>query len=72
MGSFSFLQFMEQKTILVTGATGFLAKILVEKTLRIQPNVKKLYLLVRAGDTKLATKRVLNELMFAEKGQDSY
>ncbi|CAI0553360.1 unnamed protein product [Linum tenue] len=32
---------LEQKTVLVTGATGFLAKIFVEKILRIQPNVKK-------------------------------
>ncbi|KAI5001414.1 hypothetical protein ZWY2020_026064 [Hordeum vulgare] len=38
------------KTILVTGSTGFLEKLLVEKILRVQPDVKKLYLLVLEND----------------------
>ncbi|KAK4764940.1 hypothetical protein SAY86_026030 [Trapa natans] len=46
------LQFLEDKTILVTGAAGFLAKIFVEKVLRVQPGVKKLFLLIRAEDDK--------------------
>ncbi|KAK6776498.1 hypothetical protein RDI58_027499 [Solanum bulbocastanum] len=53
--------FLEGKTIFITGATGFLAKILVEKILRIQPNVRKLFLLVRASDTKSARKRFNDE-----------
>ncbi|KAJ0083290.1 hypothetical protein Patl1_29587 [Pistacia atlantica] len=58
------LQFLKDKTILVTGATGFLGKgaVFVEKILRIQPNVKKLYLLVRAADAKSAMKRILDEV----------
>nr|GFC47455.1 jojoba acyl CoA reductase-related male sterility protein [Tanacetum cinerariifolium] len=48
----SILNFLDQKTILVTGATGYLAKIFVEKILRVQPHVKKLYLLVRANDAE--------------------
>lgn len=59
----SVLQFLENKSILVTGATGFLAKIFVEKTLRIQPNVKKLYLLLRAADSKAAMQRFNNEVI---------
>ncbi|XAR59675.1 Alcohol-forming fatty acyl-CoA reductase [Bertholletia excelsa] len=59
----SVIQFLENKTILVTGATGFLAKIFVEKILRTQPNVKKLYLLVRAADSKSASGRVQNEVI---------
>lgn len=59
----SVLQFLENKTILVTGATGFLAKIFVEKILRVQPNVKKLYLLLRAVDAKSATVRFHNEII---------
>ncbi|XP_055824646.1 fatty acyl-CoA reductase 3-like [Solanum dulcamara] len=58
--------FLEGKTIFITGATGFLAKILVEKILRIQSNVKKLYLLVRASDTKFAKKRFNDEVMQTE------
>ncbi|XP_023753140.1 fatty acyl-CoA reductase 3 [Lactuca sativa] len=53
----SILNFLGNKTIFVTGVTGFLAKIFVEKILRVQPNVKKLYLLVRATDAKSAMHR---------------
>lgn len=57
----SILEFLDNKTILVTGATGFLAKIFVEKILRVQPNVKKLFLLVRATDAKSALQRFNTE-----------
>lgn len=50
------------KTILVTGATGFLAKVFVEKVLRVQPEINKLYLLLRASNTELATQRLQNEV----------
>ncbi|XP_038902554.1 fatty acyl-CoA reductase 3-like [Benincasa hispida] len=55
--------FLENKSILITGSTGFLAKILVEKILRIQPNVRKLYLLLRAADEIIAMQRFCNEVM---------
>ncbi|KAK1435078.1 hypothetical protein QVD17_00838 [Tagetes erecta] len=57
----SIVDFLENKVMLITGATGFLAKIFVEKILRVQPNVKKLYLLVRAADGKSALKRFNTE-----------
>ncbi|CAA2984847.1 alcohol-forming fatty acyl- reductase-like [Olea europaea subsp. europaea] len=59
----SILQFLENRSILVTGATGFLAKIFTEKILRVQPNVKKLYLLLRAADSKSAMLRFNTEVM---------
>ncbi|TKY48631.1 Fatty acyl-CoA reductase 3 [Spatholobus suberectus] len=59
----SIIHFLQEKTILVTGATGFLAKIFVEKILRVQPNVKKLYLLLRAKDTETATQRLDAEII---------
>lgn len=86
----SILHFLEGRTILVTGATGFLAKsihislflsslshdlviymfvylfgfaVFVEKILRVQPNVKKLYLLLRAKDSESAAQRFRNEVM---------
>ncbi|XP_047972725.1 fatty acyl-CoA reductase 3-like [Salvia hispanica] len=62
----SILQFLEHRSILVTGATGFLAKIFTEKILRVQPNVKKLYLLLRASDTHLAMLRFNNEILEKE------
>ncbi|XP_060217177.1 fatty acyl-CoA reductase 3-like [Lycium barbarum] len=55
-------QFLEGKTIFITGATGYLAKILTEKILRVQPNVKKLYLLIRASDSNSAKQR-FNEVI---------
>ncbi|KAK4753753.1 hypothetical protein SAY87_001857 [Trapa incisa] len=60
------LQFLEDKTILVTGAAGFLAKIFVEKVLRVQPGVKKLFLLIRAEDDKSAKLRFQDEVISKE------
>ena len=40
-------EFFTGKTVLVTGATGFLGKALLEKILRSLPDVRRLYLLVR-------------------------
>jgi fatty acyl-CoA reductase len=57
------VQFLGNKTILITGAPGFLAKVLVEKILRLQPNVKKIYLLLRAPDEKSAMQRLRSEVM---------
>ncbi|XP_072080841.1 probable fatty acyl-CoA reductase 4 [Arachis hypogaea] len=55
-------EYFKEKTILITGATGFLAKILVEKILRVQPNIKRLYLVVRASNPHIAVQRLHNEV----------
>ncbi|KAB2065589.1 hypothetical protein ES319_A09G099500v1 [Gossypium barbadense] len=60
------VKFFQGKTILITGATGFLAKVFVEKILRIQPNVNKLYLLVRASNNKSAKQRLYDEIISKE------
>ena len=39
--------FYESRSILITGATGFMGKVLVEKILRSCPGVERLYLLMR-------------------------
>ncbi|KAL7084839.1 hypothetical protein ACP275_14G246600 [Erythranthe tilingii] len=57
----SIVEFLENRSILVTGATGFLAKIFIEKILREQPKVKKLYLLLRAADSNSAIMRFNTE-----------
>ncbi|CAH9138122.1 unnamed protein product [Cuscuta epithymum] len=62
----SALSFLKDRTILITGATGFLAKIFVEKVLRVQPNVKKLFLLLRAEDTTTARQRLNYEVLGKE------
>ncbi|KAM3355366.1 hypothetical protein ACQJBY_025879 [Aegilops geniculata] len=50
------------KNILITGSTGFLGKVLVEKILRVQPGVTKLFLLVRATNDESARHRILTEV----------
>ncbi|XP_006347258.1 fatty acyl-CoA reductase 3-like [Solanum tuberosum] len=59
-------EFMEGKTILITGATGFLAKLVMEKILRVQSNVRKLYLLIRAPNNNSAKERFTREVMMSE------
>ncbi|KAL1557640.1 alcohol-forming fatty acyl-CoA reductase [Salvia divinorum] len=60
------IQFLENKSILLTGATGFLAKVVIEKIIRVQPIVKKLYLLLRAEDSSSALHRFNTEVMEKE------
>jgi fatty acyl-CoA reductase len=42
------LEALRAKTILVTGGTGFLGKVVVERLLRIAPDVGRIYLLIRS------------------------
>ncbi|KAK4730750.1 hypothetical protein R3W88_023738 [Solanum pinnatisectum] len=60
------VEFFEGKNILVTGATGFLAKALIEKMLRTTPKVNKIYLLIRAKDEEAAFHRLKIEIMESE------
>ncbi|CAL1403968.1 unnamed protein product [Linum trigynum] len=62
----SVVQFLEDRAVLITGATGFLAKIFLEKVLREQPNVKRMYLLLRAADAKAASQRFHSEIVGKE------
>lgn len=50
------------KSVLITGATGFMGKVLVEKLLRSCPEVKALYLLVRPKAGQSMQQRV-SEMM---------
>nr|XP_043624037.1 probable fatty acyl-CoA reductase 4 [Erigeron canadensis] len=59
----SIIEYLENKTILVTGVTGFLGKIFVEKILRLQPNIGKLFLLLRASDPNTALHRLHSEVI---------
>lgn len=45
-------QFYAGQTVFLTGATGFLGKCLVEKLLRICPDLKRIYILVRPKGEK--------------------
>ena len=43
-------KFYENKTVFITGATGFMGKVLVEKLLR-STKVRKIYLLIRPKES---------------------
>ncbi|XP_045086593.1 probable fatty acyl-CoA reductase 4 [Aegilops tauschii subsp. strangulata] len=53
---------LRDKSVLITGSTGFLGKLFVEKILRVQPAVKKIYLLVRTSHGASAEQRVMSEV----------
>ncbi|KAL7127131.1 hypothetical protein ABFS83_14G234700 [Erythranthe nasuta] len=60
------IQYFEGKTIFITGATGFLAKVFSEKILRLQPNVKKLFLLIRPTAKQSIEQRLHDEVVNTE------
>jgi fatty acyl-CoA reductase len=45
--SFSVKQFYSNKTILISGCTGFLAKMILEKIIRTCSDFKKIFVLIR-------------------------
>lgn len=51
-------EFFAGKSVLVTGATGFLGKALVEKMFRCCPDVNRLYLLVRSRGSERPEQRL--------------
>lgn len=52
-----------EKSILLTGGTGFLGTALVEKILRELPEIRRLYLLVRASGEKGAAERFWKDVL---------
>ncbi len=54
------IQFFEWQNIFVTGATGFLGKVLLEKLLRACPDVGNIFMLLRLKKGKEPTERVKN------------
>jgi fatty acyl-CoA reductase len=55
-------EFYQDKSIFITGATGFMGKVLVEKLLRSCPGIDRVYLLLRPSKGKDVTTR-LEELI---------
>jgi len=49
-------QYLRGKTILLTGGTGFLGKVVIERLLRIAPEVARIYLLIREASEPAAAR----------------
>ncbi|KAK0584597.1 hypothetical protein LWI29_015925 [Acer saccharum] len=60
------VNFLRGKNFFITGATGFLAKVLIEKILRTAPDVGKIYLLIKAKNKEAAMERLKTEIINAE------
>jgi thioester reductase-like protein len=55
-------EFYKDKTLLLTGATGFLGKVVLEKFFRTLPMVKRIYILVRPKRGTQIMDRVMREI----------
>ncbi|PIN07802.1 Acyl-CoA reductase [Handroanthus impetiginosus] len=59
-------KFLRGKAFLITGATGFLGKVLIEKILRTAPDVRKIFVLIKAENKEAALERLENEIINIE------
>ncbi|WZY87738.1 hypothetical protein YC2023_044473 [Brassica napus] len=55
------VRFLRGKSYFVTGATGFLGKVLIEKLLRASPETGKIFILLKSKDEESANKRLYDE-----------
>ncbi|KAH9326783.1 hypothetical protein KI387_006961, partial [Taxus chinensis] len=60
------VDFLKDKNLFITGATGFLAKVLTEKILRMQPQVGKLFLIIKAENYESAQERLKTEVIYSD------
>ncbi|XP_021855391.1 fatty acyl-CoA reductase 2, chloroplastic-like [Spinacia oleracea] len=60
------INFLKFKSFFITGSTGFIAKVFVEKLLREVPDVQKIFLLVRAKNEEAAMQRLKTEIIDCE------
>ncbi|KAI3826368.1 hypothetical protein L1987_00415 [Smallanthus sonchifolius] len=60
------INILKGKGFFVTGATGFLGKVFIEKILRTVPDVGKIYILIKAKNTDAAMERLKNEIINTE------
>ncbi|KAJ6864594.1 hypothetical protein NC651_035219 [Populus alba x Populus x berolinensis] len=60
------VKYLRGKGFFISGATGFLAKVLIEKILRTMPDVGKIYVLIKAESKEAAIARLKNEIINAE------
>ena len=62
-GTLKVKEFYRGKNILITGCTGFLAKVILEKLFRTIPDVGMIYVMVRPKRKVLPMSRIENEVL---------
>ncbi|KAF3557032.1 hypothetical protein F2Q69_00014960, partial [Brassica cretica] len=60
------VRFLRGKSYFVTGATGFLGKVLIEKLLRASPEIGKIFILLKSKDEESANKRLYDEIISSD------
>ncbi|CAH8363383.1 unnamed protein product [Eruca vesicaria subsp. sativa] len=60
------VHFLKGKSYFVTGATGFLGKVLIEKLLRASPEIGKIFILVKSKNQESANKRLYDEIISSD------
>ncbi|GLJ37439.1 hypothetical protein SUGI_0760680 [Cryptomeria japonica] len=56
-------EFIRGKTILLVGATGFLGKVFLEKILRVQPDVRCIFTLIRSTNVESAQAKLQSQVI---------
>ena len=54
------------KTILLSGTTGFIGKVVLEKLLRSLPTIKRVYIMVRAKKSMTVEDRMMQTIFTSE------
>lgn len=54
------------KTILLSGTTGFIGKVVLEKLLRSLPTIKRIYIMVRAKKSMTVEDRMMQTIFTSE------
>lgn len=60
------VEFYKDKTIFLSGTTGFVGKVVLEKLMRTLPHFKKIYVMVRKKKTITIQQRLENEIFSSE------
>lgn len=58
--------FYKGKTILLSGTTGFVGKVILEKILRSLTDIKRIYVMVRPKKTATIGQRLESEILSSE------
>ncbi|KAF2588053.1 hypothetical protein F2Q70_00041001 [Brassica cretica] len=59
-------RFLQGKSYLITGATGFLAKVLILKLVRESPEIGNIFILMKTQDQESANKRLYDEIISSD------